>query len=285
MNIIEPQQRVTPMLVFIGALIVDGAHVYSTLFVTYFDSNIKSKIKLHLILAPLLTILICYLLYIYEFKALLLSLVGSFALFHFIRQEAGWMKLAGRLDPKQPQILNKVDLFTSYIFTITPVLYLISERNRGFWLSRGDLPIIPNLYWDTGKYIMLFTGLVWLGFNIRHWRKTKLINGSKLLIILSNLAAWFFALTYLAGSWLGLLLIILPHGVPYFFLVAKEHNKKSPNKLTIYPFLYLLCVLLYFFETRVGGLKNPILTSIAIMPQIVHYYLDGIIWKRSIQSR
>jgi hypothetical protein len=283
LGIIDPDQTITPQLVFIGALIVDGAHVYSTLLVSYFDKNINIKIRRHLIWAPIITIVFCYSLYIYDYKTILISFVGSFALFHFIRQEAGWMKLAGRLDSQQTSGLSNIDLLTSYTFTIVPITYLISERNKGFWLSSGDLPIISNNYWYIGKYLMLIAGCTWLIANVVHWRRIKIINSSKVLVMLNNITAWFVALTFLSGSWVGLLLIIVPHGVPYFFLVAKENKKSSKYKIAIYPLFYLLCVLLYFLETRLFGIKSPILISIALMPQIVHYYLDGIIWRRSVR--
>lgn len=292
-----------PFAFFIlGWTLVDGSHVYSTIYVTYMDREVRQRLKWHLILIPLIIFVTAFGLTYSGNRALFLSILAYSAAIHFIRQEFGWMKIATRLDKNAPNWLSLYDKFTSYAMTVIPLLWFIRETSKGSWYEEGDLLLVPdsiatfglNLYWPI---VILF-----LVFNIRHSLLTKTFNTTKFLVALNTFFGWYIAKTVVEYPYLAIWLMIFHHGWPYYLIVFK--TEKVSHKIGVlknlgkfkYPVMYLACAALFYVflkshccsgfsrELRAGSgaIFLAAIYAFSITPQFTHFILDGVIWKRKV---
>jgi hypothetical protein len=116
---------------------IDVAHVYSTLYKTYFNPvEYKEKQSL-LISIPIL----CYVagVIFYNIDATLFwRILAYLAVFHFIRQQYGFMRLYSRFE-NNSKLLSSIDSITIYASTIYPILFWHLNPDRNFnWLIDGD---------------------------------------------------------------------------------------------------------------------------------------------------
>ncbi len=106
---------------FILIVCVDVAHVYATLYRTYFnEERLQSQYNL-LISVPI----ICYLcaVFLYHIDVLLFwRILAYLAVFHFIRQQYGFMRLYSRKDKLDP-IYKIIDQLIIYTATLYPILH------------------------------------------------------------------------------------------------------------------------------------------------------------------
>ncbi|GAA4335438.1 hypothetical protein GCM10023149_43450 [Mucilaginibacter gynuensis] len=124
---------------------IDVAHVYSTLYRTYFNPHGLKKPGL------LLTIpLLCYVagVLLHSMDALVFWRVLAYlAVFHFIRQQYGFMRLYSRKE-KSGYYAMLIDKIAIYTATIYPIVYWHIEGNRQFnWFIENDFFMLPANGW------------------------------------------------------------------------------------------------------------------------------------------
>ena len=94
--------RTLPLWAWISfVLLVDVAHVYATLFRSYFDKKALAKNGALLLFVPLACWGVGTLLYSID-GLLFWRVLAYLAVFHFIRQQYGFMMLYSRKDPAMP---------------------------------------------------------------------------------------------------------------------------------------------------------------------------------------
>ena len=301
-------------------LLIDVSHVYSTLFRTYLDKETFRKQKQIMLLAPLLAWVAGMLLY--TVSALLFWRVLAYlAVYHFIRQQYGFLQLYSRKE--QPINLDRqVNSLTIYTATIFPILYWHLEGKRLFnWFIPGDffaipypdlLPILTAFY-----FAVIFIYLlkeIWLVY------RQKTLNIPRNLVITGTILSWYLGIIYYNGDLIYTTFNVVSHGIPYLALVWIYGRKKQVNadkngstipkleKLLyrnrgVVLFLGIVAILAYleegFWDSLVwrehgevfsffAGLPQiqdslvlAILVPLLALPQITHYVLDGFIWKVS----
>src|SRR5262245_58958987 len=97
---------------------VDVSHVYSTLFRTYFNSNEFQENKLILTLLPIVVWLLGIILYSID-GMMFWRFLAYVAVFHFIRQQYGFLRLYSRSD-NQSNSARQLDAFMIYTSTLYP---------------------------------------------------------------------------------------------------------------------------------------------------------------------
>jgi hypothetical protein len=153
---LEPQFAPTgalplPMWIF-AILVVDVAHVWSTIYRTYFDrEELRRRAQLY-ISVPFACYLLGFLAYSIS-SAFFWTLLAYVAVFHFIRQQYGWVALynrrAGDFDPRD----RHLDRLTIYASTVFPVLWWHAHLPREFnWFMQGDFlvglsPMLIKVLW------------------------------------------------------------------------------------------------------------------------------------------
>ncbi len=281
---------------------VDVAHVYATLFKTYFvKAEFQRRKQLYLVL-PLVCFVISVILFLMG-SEVFWSVLAYVAVFHFIRQQYGFMRLYARNGIKT-KFRIYFDQLVIYTATVYPMLFWFMSPKRQFnWFMENEfftyehprlLQLLSIIYFVImGIYVIqtLYVAIQQRFFNL-----------PKHAIIVGTALSWYFGIVYYNNDLIFTLLNVVAHGIPYIALIyLNEIQKKSKDelkKLTLFKgvffFVGLLLVIAfveeYLWEILVWNdhfsidqlhLSNWgfILVPLLSVPQLTHYILDGIIWK------
>lgn len=297
-------------------LFVDVAHVYSTLFRTYFDPvRFRRQRSLYLFIP-----VICYMagVLLHGIDGMLFWRVLAYlAVFHFIRQQYGFMRLYARREQSR-KAFRLIDTLTVYYATIYPLLYWHLTPGRNFnWFIDGDF-----LQGDAQQALSVFSwlyGLLVAVYIVKEaWQtiSTGIFNLPKNLVITGTLVSWYFGIVYFNGDLAFTLLNVVSHGIPYMALIwytARKERlpqavKDNPVRAAVikrYGVLLFVCMLfaLAYLEEGLwdgfvwrdhgsvfaffGALPQvtdkyllTFLVPLLSLPQSTHYVLDAFIWRR-----
>jgi hypothetical protein len=295
-------------------LLIDVAHVYSTLYRTYFDPASFKRQRTILLSIPFIGFIAGVILYSIS-PLLFWRLLAYVAVFHFVRQQYGFMRVYSRKEKKE-KIVSLIDTFTVYYATLYPILYWHLDGPRNFnWFTENDfLYMHSTVLLSILTFLYIITVAVYLLKEIFVWIKFRFINIPKFLVITGTLLSWYFGIVYFNGDMAFTLLNVVSHGIPYMALIwiygQKNYSQQGKgNRFLRVVFsrygvaLFLGLVFLFAFveeglwdlsvwkeHHQVFGLGSS--TSFSIpekalsfivpllaLPQVTHYILDGFIWK------
>jgi hypothetical protein len=119
-------------------LLVDVAHVYATLFRTYLEPTAFARHRTLLVAAPIACWAVGSL--IYSLDALYFwRCLAYLAVFHFIRQQFGFLKLYSRQEPSDFARFKWLDTALIYLATLYPLIFWHTHLPRNFsWFVDGD---------------------------------------------------------------------------------------------------------------------------------------------------
>lgn len=293
---------------------IDVAHVYSTLYRTYFNPDSFKRQSGLLIGIPI----ICYVMgtLLYSFSDLIFwRLLAYLAVFHFIRQQYGFMRLYSRKE-KASSIFRLIDKLAIYTATIYPLLYWHLSGKRNFnWFIEGDfMEYQSDALLTVGRTIYLFIILLYILKEVFALAKHQQFNIPRNLLIAGTYLSWYFGIIHYNADMAFTTLNVVSHGIPYMALIwifeKNKHQHIQPKskflklsfgKYGIAIFLAVLVAFAYFEEGLWDGLvwrehtgvfeifSNlhkvetkqvlALLIPLLSLPQTTHYVLDGFIWK------
>ncbi|WP_162126548.1 hypothetical protein [Flavobacterium phycosphaerae] len=284
---------------------IDVAHVYATLFKTYFVTSEFRKKKKLLIRLPIVCFLIGLVLFAFG-SAVFWSVLAYVAVFHFIRQQYGFMRLYARNEPKTRANVW-MDNLVIYSATGYPMVYWFLSSPRKFnWFVEHEFFSYEN------QSVLTFLGWVYWGVMIIYVLRTfykaykeQFFNIPKNAIIVGTALSWYFGIVYFNDDLIFTMLNVVSHGIPYMALIYLKEIEKKPKEELGYLyrfkangglFIFIAFLLIvafseeYLWEILVWKeqfsfsaldfsswqfLVVPLLT----VPQFTHYLLDGFIWK------
>ncbi|CAD0223125.1 hypothetical protein [Chryseobacterium sp. JV274] len=284
---------------------VDVAHVYSTLFKTYFVKGEIQKNKLLYLGIPAISWILGVILF--QFGNLTFwSVLALVAVFHFIRQQYGFMRIYARFEPNNWS--KKIDEVAVYSATIYPMLYWFMTPRAFTWFVNNEFDWLKNLP-DYTHLIMViyFTILIiWIAKTVFEALKTKRINIPKTALIAGTFLSWYFGIVYFNNDLLFTFLNVISHGIPYIALIyireIQQKENSTLNGIQIFKsfsgvFLFIGVLLGFAFveeflwETLVWNEHFSMnvmisekwfqfLVPLLVVPQLTHYLLDGFIWRK-----
>lgn len=212
-------------------LMVDVAHVYATLFRTYMDDKARQANGTLLFVLPLA----CYIVGVicYSLDALLFwRCLAYLAVFHFIRQQYGFLILYSRGDG-QPRWARFLDQAVIYAATIYPLIYWHGNLPRHFnWFVEGDfytkIPAI-ELIEQGALYIYIGLMLVYFGKELAGWARSGYINIPRNLLVLGTSISWWVGIVATNCDLIFTMTNVLSHGIPYMALVWLYHRQTARN--------------------------------------------------------
>ncbi|WP_428230484.1 hypothetical protein [Flavobacterium sp.] len=284
---------------------IDVAHVYATLFKTYFVADEFKKDKKRLLLLP--TICFAIGIILFSFGSLVFwSFLAYVAVFHFIRQQYGFMRLYARNEEKA-KCSVAIDNLAIYASTGYPMLYWFFSSERKFnWFVENEFIRFQNTFLlETLFWLYILILLIYIGYTIYKSLKDKFFNIPKNAIVLGTALSWYFGIVYFNDDLIFTLLNVVSHGIPYMALVYFREIENKPNinsgvfrMLKSYNtiFIYILILLViafteeFLWEVLVWNENFSIATfdfsswqilivPLLSVPQFTHYLLDGFIWK------
>lgn len=301
--------QLSPVLWLLVVVGIDVAHVYSTLFRTYFHPSGRQKHSRLLWLIPLASLIVGIVLYqagaLYFWRA-----IAYLAVFHFVRQQYGFFRLYSRQETHRSRWSKVLDAIAIYGATLYPLCFWhLTPGRRFFWFIHGDFlsASFPRLL----GLVTLLWGLVLLAYIVKEIafsRRNHHINLPKQLILLGTILVWHLGIIVWNSDLAFTLTNVIAHGVPYFTLIwlrNKQDTTLAPRKLSpllhSLPLLLLLCILFAYGEELLWdtlvwqdhGIFFPVaspgaapsslglIIPLLAVPQLTHYVLDGFIWRRA----
>jgi hypothetical protein len=286
-------------------LSIDVSHVYSTLFRMYWDKETFRQNRKLLVTIPFISLVLGVALYSYS-DLIFWRLLAYVAVFHFVRQQYGFMRLYSR---KEKTLIYKfVDSLAIYSATIYPILHWhLNLTAKLSWFVAGDFiafhnPLISDLLWWT--YLVILA--VYVGKEVLVSIITREVNIPRNLIIAGTYLSWYVGIVAFQADLLFTLVNVVSHGIPYMGLIWIYGEKKLRADFSFTAkgaiiFVSVLLLLAYteefFWDVFVWGdhpeifpalaatIQSPgllaMLVPLLVLPQITHYVLDGFIWKFS----
>ncbi len=300
-----------PWLWVLLVLGVDVAHVYSSLFRTYFDGDEFRRRRTLYIAVPIL----CWVLGVGLYAALgatvFWSGVAYFAIYHFVRQQYGFLMLYRRGEPVG-DLSYRIDQVAIYMATVYPLVYWHTYPRNFQWFSDFDVVHIP-VVWPEYTCRVLYVLSIGAFFvkEVYRWYKTGNVNAGKVLLLTATAAAWGTGIILYNGDLTFTLINIISHGIPYMALIWIYQYRKRANSanasnrfLRFFQLKYIpvyivaLMAFAYFeegiwdwfvwrehadifgsFHMSASATAMILLVPLLTMPQITHYVLDAFIWR------
>ncbi|WP_224361100.1 hypothetical protein [Hyalangium versicolor] len=301
----------TPLWAWVLLVVcVDVAHVWSTVFRTYLDAEELRRRPALYVTAPLVAYVLGVLAYLGS-AGLFWRLFAYVALFHFVRQQYGWVALYDR-KARVPDFERRLDAAAIYAATLGPVIWWHAHLPRAFWwfVENDFLSGLPS--W-VGTVALVLHGLVlvaWGGFQVARVVRGEGLQVGKVLLVLATWVTWFGGIVLAQDDFTFTVMNVVLHGVPYFALLFRYARGRlaeggyGPFALLVRAglpaFLLFLAALalgeellwdrlvwhdrpLLFGES---GLSLPsdllaLVVPLLALPQATHYVLDAFVWKPS----
>jgi hypothetical protein len=308
------QTNMSDVFWLIVVVFVDVAHVYSTLFKTYFDKSKFEKNRNLYIVVPVLCYVIGVLLHS-EGSHFYWRILAYLAVFHFIRQQYGFFRLYSRAD-KQAKWEYYLDNTSIYMATLYPVIYWHTHPETPFnWFVENDFIVFQS------DVLSAFSGwmytVVFAMYGVKELFKLIVIrkfNIPKNLVFVGTALSWYMSIVYFKSDIAFTTINVVSHGIPYVGLIFADGKlEKSSNpfmKLVfqsvvgIVLFIGVLLVFSYLeeglwdsfvwnehqvlfpiFHSFLPTVNDKHLLTLIVpllsLPQTTHYVLDGFIWRKA----
>ena len=285
---------------------VDVAHVWSTLFRVYFDRHALRERPWLYLSVPLLSYGAGVLTIAFS-AALFWRALAYVAVFHFVRQQVGFVALYGHRGAPLPSWERALDRATVYAITLHPIVVWHTRLPEPFaWLMPGDfatgLPAVMAQVTEPVMWLLLIIFSARQGtllFTRESWQP------GKVLIVLTTFACWYGGIVLLASDFAFTVTNVLIHGLPYLVLTYRygraQRERRSISSLVLrrgIPAFLAVCVGLALLEESAWDYflwhehptwfgSGPELSSATLLwlvpllalPQLTHYVLDGLVWR------
>jgi hypothetical protein len=286
-------------------LLIDVAHVYATGFRVYFDpEELRRKPWLYA-LVPVLGYVVGVALYS-EGDRFFWRVLAYLAVFHFVRQQYGWVALYRAKVGERGQLGRWLDTATIYLATIYPLIYWHTHLPRQFWwFLKGDFAALPTLLEEIVRPIYWLVLALYFLRAILRWLVKGEINPGKDIVVATTALCWYAGVVAFNSDYAFTVTNVIIHGVPYLALIYWYARTRREQAFTPYrliargpvTFLLTVWVLAYveelFWDRSLwherswlfGGAWDVqsfklLLVPLLALPQITHYVLDGFIWRR-----
>ena len=288
-----------------AVLLIDVAHVWSTSFRVYFDKKeLKRRMWLYL-LVPIFGYAVGVALYS-EGDLVFWRVLAVVAIFHFVRQQYGWVALYRRKLGETEPWTWWIDAAAIYMATIYPLAFWMTSLPRNFqWFVENDFVALPAFVDDIlfPVYVLALLAYVLKSFYL--YRTTGRLNPGKDIVVATTVVCWYIGIVFLNSDYAFTVTNVIIHGVPYFALIwfyAKSRREATGQFYRAFSsnwvvFLATLWALAYAEELlwnrgvwhERGWLFGQgwdwsewkiYLVPLLAVPQLTHYILDGFIWRR-----
>jgi len=288
-----------------AVLLIDIAHVWSTSFRVYFDAEeFRRRIWLYT-LVPVFGYLVGVALYS-EGELTFWRALAILAVFHFVRQQYGWVALYRRKLGETSDLTWFLDAAAVYLATVYPLAFWMTNLPRKFeWFVADDFFALPALVETVFFPVYVLALAAYFAKSVYLYLAHGFLNIGKDVVVATTAVCWYAGIVFFNSDYAFTVTNVIIHGVPYFALIyfyARQRREKASRiyqKLSSNWFVFLatLWALAYIEELLwhrgvwhernwlfgsnwdLGNLKLFLVPLLAI-PQLTHYVLDGFIWRK-----
>lgn len=290
-------------------VLVDVAHVWATAYRVYADPEERRRRPGLYYGVPLAAYIAGVLLYSAS-SAVFWRTLAYVAVFHFVRQQYGWVALYRRRLGGSSRLDRVLDDAAIYASTLYPLLHWHANLPREFaWFIEGDF--VPGLPRGAAAALLpVHVGIMAAYAARQAWLLAtgRPVSPGKNVVVATTWAAWFVGIVLLDSDYAFTVTNVLVHGIPYLALVwlygrSRYAAGAGPVSRVFRPrawFLYFapLALLAWLEEwgwDRVLWHERPalfpgadlvpgpealaLIVPLLALPQATHYILDGWIWR------
>ncbi len=292
-----------------AVLLIDVAHVWSTSFRVYFDTEeFKRRIWLY-ILVPVFGYAVGVALYS-EGELTFWKALAMVAVFHFVRQQYGWVNLYRAKLKEKSRVTWWIDAAAIYLATVYPLAFWMTSLPRNFaWFVENDFFRLPAIVETILFPIYILSLVVYFGKSIYLYFSNGFLNIGKDIIVATTAVCWYAGIVALNSDFAFTVTNVIIHGVPYFALIyfyaksrrtgcGRFYQKLSSNWIVFLATLWALAYVEELFWNRgvwhekswlFGANWNleewkMYLVPLLAVPQLTHYILDGFVWRRKYNA-
>jgi len=292
-----------------AVLLIDVAHVWSTSFRVYFDAEeFRRRIWLY-ILVPIFGYVVGIALYS-EGELTFWKALAIIAVFHFVRQQYGWVALYRAKLREKSVVTWWIDAAAIYLATVYPLAFWMTSLPRNFqWFVPNDFFSLPEAVEKILFPIYVLALCAYFGKSIYLYFKEDFLNIGKDIVVATTAVCWYVGIVALNSDYAFTVTNVIIHGVPYFALIyfyaksrretaGKFYQKISGNWIVFLATLWALAYVEELVWNRgvwhernwiFGGNWNledwkMYLVPLLAVPQLTHYILDGFIWRRKYNA-
>jgi hypothetical protein len=212
---------VTPPWAWIATVLaVDVAHVWATGYRVYLDPEERLRRPALYVGVPLAAYTIGVVLYSVS-PALFWRGLAYLAVFHFVRQQYGWVALYRRKLGASTPLDRVLDDAAIYSATVYPILYWHAHLPREFeWFIEGDF--IPGLPATAAAALLPVHLTITAAYVARQaWLRLQArpVSAGKDLVIATTWLTWYVGIVVLDSDYAFTVTNVLVHGIPYLALV------------------------------------------------------------------
>jgi hypothetical protein len=296
----------------VTVLLVDVAHVWATIWRTYLDPIERARRPLLYSLIPIGAYAIGVLLHSIS-SATFWTALAYLAVFHFVRQQYGWVALYERASGPTSRVDRVIDSAAIYAATLFPILWWHAHLPRSFdWFVQGDflrgLSVrAADLAWPVYLLALGAFGLRQIQLALAY----RVLHPGKVVVVATTALCWGLGIIAADSDFVFTVTNVLIHGVPYFGVVWIYGRSRSPAYLPhtiaarvfgggagLGVFFSVLAALAYAEEFAwdrlvwhdhaaifpgpsldLGAALLAAVVPLLALPQATHYLLDAWIWK------
>ncbi len=294
-------------------LLIDVAHVWATAFRVYFDPEELFRRPLLYAFVPVASFAIGVALYS-EGELVFWRTLAYVAVFHFVRQQYGWVALYRARCGESDKLGRWIDTTAIYLATLYPLLYWHANLPRQFWWFMPNDWEIGEGSWLAGL-VETATRIAWpvylaalaayVGRAGYLWLVARRPNPGKDIVVAITVVCWYVGIVAFNSDYAFTVTNVIIHGVPYFALVFWYWKMRTPDVrrtpmrivgwlVVFFATLWLIAYVeelvwdrgvwhkrgwLFGGAWHIGGWELFLVPLLAV-PQITHYILDGFIWRR-----
>lgn len=307
----------TPGWAWVPAIVMcDVAHVWSTAFRTYLDPAERRARPRLLALVPVIGLLAGVALNALG-EGVFWRVLAYLAIFHFVRQQFGWVTLYRARAGEKGRLGRAIDTAAIYASTLYPLLYWHTHLPRRFsWFVPGDIVALPAFVMPAATAAYAAALVAYAVKAAASWARGT-PNPGKDVVVVTTALAWYVGIVHFDSDYAFTVTNVIMHAVPYFALVY-VHTRRSvasataataaapsrpgglAEKLTrsVPLFLGVLWLVAFAEETlwdravwhdrswlfgepwTISTTVRLVVVPFLALPQLVHYVLDGFIWRR-----
>jgi len=299
-----------PWAWIVFVLMLDVAHVWSTLFRTYLDPEEVAKRRGLYLGLPVACYLFGVALHVYS-ATTFWRVLAYVAVFHFVRQQVGWVAIYRARASERDPLGRWLDHGLIYAATGWPLLWWHANLPRQFsWFMDGDFIDLSLLRPLVAPAAVLYGALA-VGYvvrSIQRYRRSGSLNLGKHLVVSTTALIWYVGIVAIDEDFTFTVTNVTIHGVPYLVLLwsyARERSIERPGSLMtrIVGFgvggFWAVALAFAFCEELLwdqlvwherptlfgaGGVEPSasvlsLVVPLLALPQLVHYALDGVLWR------
>jgi len=307
-----------------GVLLVDVAHVWSTAFVVYLDPVEWRRRPVLYAITPVAAFAAGAALYAASERSFWRAL-AYLAVFHFIRQQYGWVMMYRARGGERGRAGRWLDGATVYAAALYPLAVWHAELPRAFWWMVPDDFVSGMPRWAATVAGWIDAALLasYAARAVAAACSGRPIAWGKHVVVAATAACWYVGIVATDSDYAFTVTNVFVHGVPYLGLVfaytraaarepASQHGAAArlvgpPRRAwrALLVFLTTLWAIAYIEELiwdrtlwherawlfgggdlgGAPGVLAGVIVPLLAVPQITHYVLDGVLWRRRSNPR